>query len=67
MAQPPEIMAFRKRLHNRGYEDIQISMTKFSGLYHVEAVEPALRQRVAADIDTRSMMLRCHGRKKVDR
>ncbi len=45
--QPVVVMAFRKRLHNRGYVAISIRKAKEPGLYVVEATEPLARVRVS--------------------
>lgn len=40
MAQPVEVMAFRKRLKKRGYTDISISWDTDQEVYRVRAREP---------------------------
>lgn len=46
--QPCYVMAFRKRLHTRGYKDINISRYKINGVlyWHVSALEPLSESRV---------------------
>jgi len=53
--QNPTIMAFRKRLKKRGYDDVKIKLvrpkTKVNGcwLYSVSAIDPLTRNVVKAD------------------
>lgn len=46
--QPPYVMAFRKRLYNRGYREIKISRFRVDGIlyWHVSALEPLSETRV---------------------
>lgn len=46
MAQPVEVMAFRKRLKKRGYTDISISWDTDQEVYRVRAREPLAEEMV---------------------
>lgn len=64
MAQSTDVMAYRKRMRNRGYTDIHITeIPDKPGVYQVEAVEPACFVRISAEVDFRSMPTRCTGRR----
>ncbi len=64
MAQSADVMAFRKRMRNRGYTDIHIHEVKDKPcIFLVSAIEPACRVRISAEVDFRSMPQRCNGRR----
>lgn len=46
MAQPVEVMAFRKRLKKRGYMAVSIAWDTDQKVYHVSACEPLAGQKV---------------------
>ncbi len=56
MAQPCEVMAFRKRLKKRGYTDIKIVWDTNQEVYQVTAVEPLAGQEVITYIDRWDMI-----------
>ncbi len=56
MAQPIEVMAFRKRLKKRGYTDVSIVWDTHQEVYLVVAHEPLAGQRVETQIDRWDMI-----------
>lgn len=60
MAQSNTVMAFRKRMKKRGYEDIHIySIKDRPQIFIVTAIDPACKCKVSAEVDFRSMCFRC--------
>lgn len=55
MAQPVEVMAFRKRLRKRGYTAISILRDTNQGVYRVSACEPLAGQRVETKMSYQDM------------
>lgn len=55
MAQSNIVMAFRKRLKKRGYQDIRIELYK-PGFYMVSALEPLARMGVQVEMTEADMV-----------